>query len=108
MQVIHHLGILSISKNIDDNPGFLMTNKKGSYCSFFCKPASRYYGFFYFDNKSMKMYRFIENIENAGHNDIGYVKNGFYFAERKKGDVIEIFTMPNGFNSLFYELGSEN
>ena len=108
MQVIHHLGILSVNGNINENCGFLLTNKKGSYCSFFNKPASRYYGFFYFDNKSMKMYKFVENIEIAGHEDIDHVKNGFYFAERKKGNVIETFTMPRGFNSLIYEISSEN
>ena len=108
MQVIHNLGILSIKKDVNENAGFLLANKKGSYCSFFCKPNSRYYGFFYFDNKSMKMYKFIEDIEIAGHNNIDYVKNGFYFAERKKGEVIENFTMPKGFNSIIYELNSEN
>ncbi len=108
MLITHYLGILSINKNIDDNIGFLLTDKKGSYCSFFNKPASRYYGFFYFDNKSMKMYKFVENIEIVGHNNIDYVKNWFYFAERKKGDVIETFTMPKGFNSLIYETSSEN
>src|SRR3989344_9359880 len=108
MQVIHHLGILSVNKSINENCGFLLTNKKGSYCSFFCRPGSRYYGFFYFDDKNMEMYKFVENIEIAGHEKIDYVKNGFYFAERKKGDVIETFAMPKGFNSLIYELSSEN
>ena len=58
MKVIHHLGILSISKDTEENAGFLLTNKKGSYCSFFNEPSSRYFGFFYFDSKSMKMTRF--------------------------------------------------
>ncbi len=108
MQLIHHLGILSVNRNVNYNAGFLLANKMGGYCSFFCNPASRYHGFFYFDNKSMKMYRLIENIEIAKNNEINLVKNGFYFAERKKGDAIETFTMPRGFNSLAYELSSEN
>ena len=54
------------------------------------------------------MYKFIENIEIVGQNNIGYIKNGFYFAERKKNDIIETFTMPKGFNSMIYEISSEN
>lgn len=108
MQVIHHLGILSANKNTNENAGFLLTNKKGSYCSFFNKPASRYCGFFYFDNKLMKMYRFIENIEVVGNDETDFVRNGFYFAERKNGDAIEYFIMPKGFNSLIYEISPEN
>src|SRR3989338_7569886 len=77
MQVTHSLGILSINKNVNENAGFLLTNKKGGYCSFFNIPSSRYQGLFYFD-------------------------------ERKKENVIEAFLMPKGFNSLIYELDSEN
>lgn len=108
MQAIHYLGILSVNKDIEDDAGFLLTNKRGGYCSFFCRQSSRYHGLFYFDNKSMKMYKFIESIEIAGHDDVSHLKNGFYFAERKKGDVIETFVMPKGFNSMIYELNSEN
>ncbi len=108
MQAIHYLGVLSINKDVRDNAGFLLANKNGSYCSFFRRPSSRYHGLFYFDNKSMKMYKFIENIEIVGQNNIGYIKNGFYFAERKKNDIIETFTMPKGFNSMIYEISSEN
>src|SRR3989338_3963316 len=108
MKIIHHLGALSISKNTSENAGFLLTNKKGSYCSFFSQPSSRYYGFFYFDAKSMNMHKFIENIEIVGHENADFVKNGFYFAERKKNDLSESFLMPKGFNSLVYELDSMN
>lgn len=108
MRIIHNLGILSASKEANDNCGFLLANKIGGYCSFFNKPTSRYHGFFYFDSKSMKMHKFLESIEIVGRDNIDYVKNGFYFAERKKHDVIESFAMPKGFNSLIYELDSEN
>ncbi len=108
MNAIHHLGILTINNKINDNLGFLLTNRNGGYCSFFKNPSSRYQGFFYFDQKTRSMYRFIENIEIPGNNKIDFIKNGFYFAERKKGDAIELFFMPKGFNSLIYELNSEN
>ena len=108
MQVTHSLGILSINKNVNENAGFLLTNKKGGYCSFFNIPSSRYQGLFYFDEKAMDMYKIIEKIEIVGSNNVERLKNSFYFAERKKENVIEAFLMPKGFNSLIYELDSEN
>lgn len=107
MEVAHNLGILSVKKDVDENIGFLLTNKKGSYCSFFNVPSSRYQGLFYFDEETMNMYKFIENIE-LGNNGISSLKNGFYFAERRKNEIIESFLMPDGFNSLIYELNGEN
>lgn len=104
MKIIHNLGILSITKDINDNVGFLLTSKKGSYCSFFNEPSSRYQGLFYFDEKTMGMYKFIESIEVIGHNNITSLKNGFYFVERIKNRVAESFLMPKNFNSLIYEL----
>ena len=108
MEVIHNLGILSIKKNTEENVGFLLTNKKGSYCSFFNAPFSRHLGLFYFDEKTMGMYKFIENIEINGDNNVARLKNNFHYVERRKNDAIESFIMPRGFNSLVYELSSEN
>ena len=104
MLVTHYLGILSINKDVKDNVGFLLANKKGGYCSFFDKPFSKYQGLFYFDEKAMKMYKFIENIEIAGQENVDSLKNGFYFIERKKGDISETFLVPKRLNSLIYEL----
>lgn len=108
MEITHNLGILSIKKNTNENAGFLLTNKKGSYCSFYNASSSRYQGLFYFDEKTMNMYKFIENIEIAGSNDAASLKNGFYFAQRRKGSVIEAFLMPAGLNSLIYELSDKH
>ena len=108
MKIIHNLGVLSISKATDKNAGFLLSNKQGSYCSFFSKPTSRYHGFFYFDPKSMEMYKFVESIELRGKNDAELLKNGFYHAERVKGEIVENFFMPMGFNSLIYELSESS
>ena len=107
MEVIHNLGILSIKKNVNEDVGFSLANKKGSYCSFFNTNSSRYLGLFYFDEKSMNMYRFIESIEIIVHQNAESIKNGFYFAERRKGNFTESFLMPSGFNSLIYELNVE-
>ena len=69
MEVIHNLGISSIRKNVNENAGFLLSNKKGSYCCFFNEQNSRYYGLFYFDDKTMTMYKLIENIEFVNKNE---------------------------------------
>ena len=54
------------------------------------------------------MYKFIENIEIVGGKNTDFLKNNFYFAERKKDDIIESFFMPKGFDSLAYELNGEH
>src|SRR3989344_1468519 len=108
MEIIHNLGILSIKKRVDENIGFLLANKKGGYCSFFNAASSRYYGLFYFDEKTMDMYKFIENIEITGYNDVSTLKNNFHFVERIKNDIVESFLMPKNSNSLIYELSNEN
>ena len=108
MEVIHSLGILSLNRNVDENAGFLLTNKNGSYCSLYNEPSSRYQGLFYFDEKTMDMYKFIENMEIVGHDNVSVLKNGFYFAERWKENVSELFLMPKDFNLLVYEMNSEN
>ena len=108
MKVIHSLGILNAAKDANENIGFLLTNNKGGYCSFFSEPSSRYYGFFYFHSKKMKMYKFIENIEIVGGKNTDLMKNNFYSVERKREDIIESFFVPKGFNSLVYELNSEH
>ncbi|MBI2558344.1 hypothetical protein HYW20_03400 [Candidatus Woesearchaeota archaeon] len=108
MEVAHKLGILSIKKNVNDNVGFLLTNKKGSYCSLYGTPSSRYNGLFYFDDKTMWMYKFLDDIEVIGHGKVSGLANGFYFTERKKDSLIESFLMPTHLNSLVYELSSKN
>jgi len=108
MKLIHNLGILNASRDTNENAGFLLTNSKGGYCSFFSEPSSRYYGFFYFNSKNMKMYKFIESIEIDGKKNMDFLKNNFYFAERKRDEIIESFFVPKGFDSLVYELNTEH
>ena len=104
MQIIHHLGILTVRKKIEEDAGFLLTNKMGGYCSFFNLPSSRYRGLFFFEPKSMKMYRFVESIEIYGNPDVELLRNGFYYAERKKNHASEKFFFLKNSNSLLYEL----
>ncbi|MBI1935404.1 hypothetical protein HYS31_03105 [Candidatus Woesearchaeota archaeon] len=108
MQLIHNLGILSVKKEEDGNAGFLLTNKKGSYCSFPGTQNSRYNGLFLFDEAAMRMFKFIESIEVIGNETLTAFRNGFYFTERANNKVVESFFMPSGFNSLIYELSKDN
>ncbi len=120
MKVIHNLPDLSISKNINEDAGFLITNKNGSYCNFFSTPNSKYHGLFYYHKKDSRMYKFIEDIKLFGINkDINddidntdsYVKsieNNLWVVKRNIQNVTESFLMPRGFNSLVYELSREN
>ncbi|MEK6984733.1 MAG: amylo-alpha-1,6-glucosidase [Nanoarchaeota archaeon] len=108
MEVIHDAGSFSVRRIVNENAGFLLTGKNGSYCSFFNEPFSRYQGLFLYDSQTMGMYKFIENIELTGLNDTDSIQNCFYCAKRKKGGKLENFFMPKGFNSLVYELNSES
>ena len=108
MEITHNLGTLNSKKDTDENVGFLLTNKKGSYCSFFNMPSSRYNGLFYFDEEAMNMYKFIENIEIIEDNKIIGLRNNLYFVQRRKGEIVESFLMPKNSASLIYELSSGN
>ena len=108
MEVIHNLGSITIRRNTNENAGFLLANKKGCYCSFFSGQKSRYFGLFYFDEKSMNMYKFIDRIEIAGNSEVTSLKSNFYCIERRNGNVIESFFMPRWHDSMVYELSSEN
>ncbi|MBI3027880.1 hypothetical protein HYY70_07260 [Candidatus Woesearchaeota archaeon] len=107
MKVTHLIKNLSIRKTINGNLGFLITNKKGSYCSFFNNSFSRYQGLFFFDSKSMSMYKFIDDIYIVDDAIATSLTNGCYYIQREKGNVEESFAMPAGFNSLIYELSKE-
>ena len=108
MEVVHDTGSLSVRRSITGNLGFLLTNKKGSYCSFFNEQNSRYDGLFYFDEKEREMYKFIESIEVKENSSIISLKNYFYYAERWKDKITESFLMPSRFSSLMYRLSNEN
>ena len=108
MRIVHHLGSTSAEKESDENVGFLLSNNKGGYCSFFSSPSSRFQGLFYFDPGEGRMYKFIENIELKGGNRANALRNSVYCIEREKGDVSESFFMPKHFDSLVYELSAEN
>ena len=108
MEIIHNLGSLKIKKGTDENIGFLLTNKRGSYCNFFNEPSSRYNGLFFFDEESMSMYKFIDDIEINGNPEILGLKNNFFYVERKRNVIAESFLMPKDLSSLIYELNYEN
>ncbi len=108
MEVTHDLGFLRASRSINENIGFMLTSKNGSYCSFFNKSASRYHGLFYFDAVAMRMYKFIDEIRIPSAGEATSIKNKLYCIERGRGHTTETFTMPRNFTSLMYELNASN
>ena len=108
MQVIHNVGTLNIKRQVNENAGFLLSNNKGSYCSFFSEPSSRYFGLFFFDIAEMSMYKFIDSIEVIGNENITELRNSLYLVERTGKNAKEKFMMPSDYNSLIYELDKEN
>src|SRR3989344_3175460 len=104
MEIVHTLRNLTLKKKSDGNLGFLLTNQKGSYLSFFSEQSSRYNGLFYFDSDFKKMFKIIESINLIDCEKPALIKNGFYYSERAYKKTSEKFIMPSGLNSLIYEL----
>ena len=104
MNIIHNLHDKSVSRRTEGDAGFMLSNKKGSYCSFFSRPLSKYNGLFLFDPSSMFMHKTIEHIEIEGAEEADELTNNFYFFERSRKGFNESFFMPSGLNSLLYEL----
>ena len=97
---------MNIGKNTEQDVGFMLTNKNGSYIFLREKPSSRYEGVFLFED--LDMYKFIEDI-NIKNNKIKKIKNYFYSVERERENgVTEKFFMPKNFTSLIYELDKES
>lgn len=85
------------------NPSFIIGNKLGSYLFLQEKPQSRYQGLFFMEN--FRMFKTIECIELK--EPIESVNLGFNAVEMKRGGFIERFFLPQGFNSLIYQLTKE-
>lgn len=107
MKIIHLWKGNKREKKIENNTGFLLTNKLGGYFSLTEKPASRYQGWFFVPPKlaGKKLFKIIENLEPVEiPESIKELKNNFWNIERKKGKIVESFFLPSFFNSLVYEL----
>lgn len=102
MKIEHIFGKLSASKKVNEDVGFMLTNKNGSYIFLRQKPASRYEGLFMFDGSNM--YKTIESINVKNRGTLNKIKNNFYYVEREFNNIKENFLMPANYTSLVYEL----
>ncbi|MBW2977184.1 hypothetical protein KY347_07115 [Candidatus Woesearchaeota archaeon] len=105
MRIQHVFGKLKAEKNINEDLGFMLTNKNGSYAFLRQNPSSRYEGVFLFDCGNM--YKTIESINVSGGGEIRKIINGFYFVQRERKNITEKFLMPRNYSSLVYELSKE-
>ncbi|MBI2663831.1 hypothetical protein HYX10_00630 [Candidatus Woesearchaeota archaeon] len=90
---------LGLSKDID-NPGFILTNRAGSFFSFSSNPESKYHG--YFASLGNRLYKVIESLQAAD------VPQQFdYYPGRVaiiRGSRSESVFLPHYYNSLCYVL----
>lgn len=108
--VFHSVNGIEISKEVNDDISFILTNKKGGYSYFGDKAVSKYHGMFYFNG--LDMFRVIEDICLTDESSITEIENRFYCIKRKRGkeresSLTEGFFMPHGFDSLVYELSEK-
>lgn len=107
MKVTHYFNEkYQIEKEVKEEPGFLLTNKIGSYLWLSSQPISRYQGWFFVPEQLIgkRMFKLIENIEIPAFSKISEIKNNFWSVSRKRDKLEESFFLPSHFNSLVYEL----
>ncbi|MEK9165682.1 MAG: amylo-alpha-1,6-glucosidase [Patescibacteria group bacterium] len=95
-----------IQKNVQGQPGFLLTNQLGGYLWLDDEPVSRYQGWFFTtaDLAGKKIFKVIEDIQLSAPNQITELRNNFWNAERVRGHLRETFFMPCFFNALVYNV----
>ena len=109
MKIIHSLNGQKIEKENAGPAGFLLTNRLGDYVSWPAEnnPWSRYQGWFAaFDDN---YYKIVENLESGGSSESEFseLRNNFWSAERKKGDLTENFFLVPESHAFIYELSSQ-
>jgi hypothetical protein len=98
MKALHLWKNLSIEKDVGDDTGFLLANKKGGYASLTFPNISRYNGFFIFD--SGEMFKILDEIRIKDAGKIRQLKNHFYCADADFERCSERFFVPSKTNSL--------
>lgn len=102
MKINHIFNELSAEKEAEEDAGFMLTDKSGSYAFLRENPSSRYEGLFLFD--SGIMYKTIENINVKNRGALRKIKNKLYCVERNFSNAAETFFMPRNSSSMIYEL----
>ena len=91
-----------ISDNVEEEVGFLLTNRNGSF--FNTGISSIYSGLFFADNKDI--IKLIEEIKTPGK--VTEIKNNFWNIQRNKENIHESFFMPVYKDALVYELSNKD
>ncbi len=104
MKIVHALGKKEVSKDSEENIGFLLTNKNNGYCFLSNHFSSRYEGVFFSENGIM--FKVIEDIILKGQ--IRKIINHGSYVEREKETNTEKFFMFDKLNSFVYELKSKD
>ncbi len=118
LKIIHCLqqdnlssSLFSLDKTVikQQDTSFLLTNNIGSFLWLAEKPFSHYQGWFFtpIHLRGQKMFKIIENIEIKQGEVVSEIKNNFWNIERKRGKIIERFSLFEGINSLVYEIESD-
>ncbi len=98
MKVSHAFGERKVESHIDEEVGFLITNKKGGFTNLGIR--SRYRGvFFKLGNDVIKV---VDDIRT--HHPLTELRNNYWHTVRCSRTLCEFFFMPFGTNSLVYEL----
>jgi hypothetical protein len=105
MKALHFWKNLSIEKDVGDDTGLFLANKKGGYAAFCFPNISRYNGFFVFDGSNM--FKIIEDIKVSGSGKMMQLKNYFYCADAYFERCRQRFFIPSKTNTLAVELDGE-
>jgi len=104
MKVVHALGKKEVSKDSEENIGFLLANKNNGYCFLSNHFSSRYEGIFF--NENGIMFKVIEDVILKGQ--IRKVVNHGSYVEREKDTNTEKFFMFDKLNTFVYELKNKD
>ena len=85
---------------------FILTNKEGCYLHLATEPLSRYHGFFCYEKG--RMIKSVEAIQLANAEHVDCYTNRLNTVERKRGNIVEGFFVPESHNSFVYELSRMN
>ncbi|MBI4438640.1 hypothetical protein HY640_01785 [Candidatus Woesearchaeota archaeon] len=102
MKATHFVGEKSVSGNVSDKCGFLLSNGMGSFANISGSPASKYSGLFL--HKGGRTFRTVEDVSLVNSPRASELVNRLFCFERKRGVLVERFFFPRNTSALVYEL----
>jgi len=105
MKVCHRLSGKEVSRDIDENLSFLLTNKKGGFTFFGAQSNDSRFQGVYFSDK-FTVFKVIDDIRLAGTEVTG-ITNRFHSVDRHSGQATERF-FTNSSDALVYNVSDFN